>query len=141
MSSDKDIQEVLRVLETLQPRQPDWLARLRSMNDADRRAVIERAVKRAVDELVRCIDDTVKSGAPNIYLMSCVEVLRLALEAEAAPVGPNGHDNGQVSPHGGGFIKPSASKVSSNPVVDGVTAETPKVETRPSRRGGDHEFF
>jgi len=95
MSSDKDIQEVLQVLETLQPRQPkqpDWLARLRSMNDADRRAVIERAIKRAVDKLVRCIDDAVKSSAPNIYLMSCVDVLRLALEAEAAPVGPNGHD-------------------------------------------------
>jgi hypothetical protein len=92
MSSAKDIQEVLRYLESLQPRQPDWLARLRSMNDTDRRAVIERAIKRAVDELVRCIDDAIKSSAPNIYLMSCVEVLRLALEAEAAPVGPNGHD-------------------------------------------------
>ena len=96
MSSDKDIQEVLRYLESLQPRRPkqpdDWLARLRSMNDTGRRAVIERAVKRAVDELVRCIDDAVKSDVPNVYLMSCVEVLRLALEAEAAPVGPNGHD-------------------------------------------------
>jgi hypothetical protein len=94
MSSNKDIQEVLRILEALQPRQPrdDWLARLRSMNDADRRAVIERAVKRAVDELVRCIDDAVKSGALNIYLMSCVEVLRLALEAEVVPVEPNGHN-------------------------------------------------
>jgi hypothetical protein len=61
------------------------------MNDTDRYAVIERAVKRAVGELVRCIDDAVKSSAPNIYLMSCIEVLRLALEAEAAPVGPNGH--------------------------------------------------
>jgi hypothetical protein len=96
MSSDKDIQEVLQYLESLQSRQPDWLARLRSMNDADRRAVIERAVKRAVDELVRCIDDAVKSSAPNIYMMSCVEVLRLALEAEAAPVGPNGHESFEV---------------------------------------------
>jgi TorA maturation chaperone TorD len=94
MSSNKELQEVLRILETLQPRQPrdDWLARLMSMNDADRWAVIERAVKRAVAELVRCIDDAVKSGAPNIYMMSCIEVLRLALEAEVSPVGPNGHD-------------------------------------------------
>jgi glutamyl-tRNA reductase len=93
MSSAKDIQEVLRYLESLQPKQSDdWLARLRSMNDADRRAAIERAVKRAVNELVRCVDDAIKSSAPNIYLMSCIEVLRLALEAEAAPVGPNGHD-------------------------------------------------
>ena len=40
--------------------------------------------------------------------------------------------------HGDRFIKPSFTELFSNPVVGGVTAETPRVKPRPKGREGGH---
>jgi hypothetical protein len=58
----------------------DWLIRLKSLGDVDRRALITIALYNVMDDLVRCIDDAVKSDIPRVLLMACLDTIWLGLE-------------------------------------------------------------
>jgi hypothetical protein len=64
----------------LEPTDGDWLVRLRSLGDVDRRALITIALHNVMDDLVRCIDDAVKSDIPRVLLMACLDTIWLGLK-------------------------------------------------------------
>jgi hypothetical protein len=64
----------------LEPTDGDWLVRLRSMGDVDRRALITIALYSVMDDLVKCIDDAVKSDIPRVLLMACLDIMWLGLK-------------------------------------------------------------
>ena len=71
---------LIHELFMLEPTDGDWLVRLRSMGDVDRRALITIALYNVMDDLVRCIDDAVKSDIPRVLLMACLDTIWLGLE-------------------------------------------------------------
>jgi hypothetical protein len=64
----------------LEPTDGDWLVRLRSMGDVDRRALITIALHNVMDDLVKCIDDAVKSDIPRVLLIACLDTIWLGLK-------------------------------------------------------------
>ena len=71
---------LIHELLMLEPTDGDWLVRLRSMGDVDRRALITIALHNVMDDLVRCIDDAVKSDIPRVLLMACLDTIWLGLK-------------------------------------------------------------
>ena len=71
---------LIHELLMLEPADGDWLVRLRSMGDVDRRALITIALHSVMDDLVRCIDEAVKSDIPRVLLMACLDIMWLGLE-------------------------------------------------------------
>ena len=64
----------------LEPTDGDWLVRLRSLGDVDRRTLITIALYNVMDDLVKCIDDAVKSDIPRVLLMACLDTIWLGLK-------------------------------------------------------------
>jgi len=71
---------LIHELLMLEPTDGDWLVRLRSLGDVDRRALITIALYNVMDDLVRCIDDAVKSDIPRVLLMACLDTIWLGLK-------------------------------------------------------------
>jgi len=71
---------LIHELLMLEPTDGDWLVRLRSLGDVDRRALITIALHNVMDDLVRCIDDAVKSDIPRVLLMACLDIMWLGLK-------------------------------------------------------------
>jgi len=71
---------LIHELLMLEPTDGDWLVRLRSLGDVDRRALITIALHNVMDDLVRCIDDAVKSDIPRVLLMACLDTIWLGLK-------------------------------------------------------------
>ena len=71
---------LIHELFMLEPTDGDWLVRLRSLGDVDRRALITIALYNVMDDLVRCIDDAVKSDIPRVLLMACLDTIWLGLK-------------------------------------------------------------
>jgi len=71
---------LIHELFMLEPTDGDWLVRLRSLGDVDRRALITIALHNVMDDLVRCIDDAVKSDIPRVLLMACLDIMWLGLK-------------------------------------------------------------
>jgi len=71
---------LIHELLMLEPTDGDWLVRLRSLGDVDRRALITIALYNVMDDLVRCIDDAVKSDIPRVLLMACLDIMWLGLK-------------------------------------------------------------
>ena len=71
---------LIHELLMLEPADGDWLVRLRSLGDADRRALITIALYNVMDDLVKCIDDAVKSDIPRVLLMACLDTIWLGLK-------------------------------------------------------------
>ena len=71
---------LIHELFMLEPTDGDWLVRLRSLGDVDRRALITIALHNVMDDLVRCIDDAVKSDIPRVLLMACLDTIWLGLK-------------------------------------------------------------
>jgi len=71
---------LIHELLMLEPADGDWLVRLRSLGDVDRRALITIALYNVMDDLVRCIDDAVKSDIPRVLLMACLDTIWLGLK-------------------------------------------------------------
>ncbi len=70
----------IRLRSVLEPADVDWLVRLRSMDDVGRRALITIALHSVMDDLVRCIDDAVRSDIPRVLLMACLDIMWLGLK-------------------------------------------------------------
>ncbi len=71
---------LIHELLMLEPTDGDWLVRLRSLGDVDRRALITIALYNVMDDLVRCIDDAVKSDIPRVLLIACLDTIWLGLK-------------------------------------------------------------
>jgi len=71
---------LIHELFMLEPTDGDWLVRLRSMGDVDRRALITIALYNVMDDLVKCIDDAVKSDIPRVLLTACLDIMWLGLK-------------------------------------------------------------
>jgi hypothetical protein len=71
---------LIRLKSMLKSGGDDWLVRLRSLGDVDRRALITIALYNVMDDLVRCIDDAVKSDIPRVLLMACLDTIWLGLK-------------------------------------------------------------
>ena len=71
---------LIHELLMLEPTDGDWLIKLRSLGDVDRRALITIALYNVMDDLVRCIDDAVKSDIPRVLLMACLDTIWLGLK-------------------------------------------------------------
>ncbi len=71
---------LIHELFMLEPTDGDWLVRLRSMGDVDRRALITIALHNVMDDLVKCIDDAVKSDIPRVLLIACLDTIWLGLK-------------------------------------------------------------